>query len=208
MGSPKPQEVKYTLPSRKEIEKAGLGPKQFRSVIPPSAFQRMGEYGQYLTDRLNQAREARFQMVGTPAEIGARVAGRDAATQAAYASALPAGDQYSPGSFLTDAPGGDASDPYAQIREQTQNLYAQALADAAAKQAEAAVEPDPIPYSPVSEYFASGKYETPRVTESRVKPWRSARDERRGERNRRKRRRRNRERGTTFVDMPSQGPFG
>jgi hypothetical protein len=55
-------------------------------------------------------------MVGTPAEIGARVAGRDAATQAAYASALPAGDEYSPGAFLANAPGGGASDPYAQIR--------------------------------------------------------------------------------------------
>lgn len=186
----------------------------------------MGEYGKYLTDRLNEARNLRFQMVGTPAEIGARVAGRDAATQAAYASALPAGDQYSPGAFLANAPAGGASDPYAQIRAQTQNLYAQALADAATKQAEAAVEPEPIPYSPVSEYFASGKYETPRVTESKVKPWRSKRDrdgvdgkdgrDGRDARRRRRRRqgdregrqRRNRGRGQTFLDLPVQGPFG
>ena len=187
MGSPKPQaqEVKYTLPSRKEIEKAGLGPKQFRSVIPPSAFERLDRYSNFLTKRLNQARADRFSMVGTPAEIGARVAGRDAATQAAYASALPAGDEYSPGAFLANAPGGGASDPYAQIRAQTQNLYAQAIADAAAKQAEAAVEPDPIPSIDLFK-----RYKTPRVTESKVRPLRS---ERAGRRRRREGRRDRRE---------------
>ena len=172
--------MKYTLPSRKEIEKAGLGPKQFRSVIPPSAFERLDRYSNFLTKRLNQARADRFSMVGTPAEIGARVAGRDAATQAAYASALPAGDEYSPGAFLANAPGGGASDPYAQIRAQTQNLYAQAITDAAAKQAEAAVEPDPIPRNELFE-----GYKTPRVTESKVKPGRSGKDRRRRRRERR-----------------------
>ena len=197
MGSPKPQEVKYTLPSRKEIEKAGLGPKQFRSVIPPSAFERLDRYSNFLTDRLNQARADRFSMVGTPAEIGARVAGRDAATQAAYASALPAGDEYSPGAFLANAPGGGASDPYAQIRAQTQNLYAQAIADAAAKQAEAAVEPDPIP----SIDLFKG-YETPRVTESKVKPWRSERAGRRRRRERRQERREERRNSTAAYTPP------
>ena len=201
------------------MEKAGLGPKQFRSVIPPSAFERIDKYSQFLTDRLNQARADRYAMVGTPAEIGARVAGREAATQAAYASALPAGDQYSPGSFLANAPAGGASDPYAQIRAQTQNLYAQALADAAAKQAEAEVEPEPIPSIDLFE-----GYKTPRVTESKVKPYkpkrdrdkrdgRDGRDERRRRRRARQgdrsmRQRRNRERRQTFTDLPTQGPFG
>jgi len=197
------------------MEKAGLGPKQFRSVIPPSAFKRIDKYSRFLTDRLNQARAERYAMVGTPAEIGARVAGREAATQAAYASALPAGDQYSPGSFLANAPAGVASDPYAQVRSQTQNLYAQALADAAAKQAEAEVEPEPIP----SIDLFKG-YKTPRVTESKVKPFkpgggRDGRDARRRRRRRRERQgdrnmrqRRNRERRQTFIDSPTQGSFG
>ena len=185
--------MKYTLPSSKEIEKAGLGPKQFRSVIPPAAFERLDRYSNFLTKRLNQARADRFAMVGTPAEIGARVAGRDAATQAAYASALPAGDEYSPGAFLANAPGGGASDPYAQIRAQTQNLYAQAITDAAAKQAEAAVEPDPIPRNKLFE-----DYKTPRVKESKVRPFQPERAERRrrreGRRDRREERHRERRR--------------
>ena len=185
--------MEYTLPSRKEIEKAGLGPKQFRSVIPPAAFERLDRYSNFLTKRLNQARADRFAMVGTPAEIGARVAGRDAATQAAYASALPAGDEYSPGAFLANAPGGGASDPYAQIRAQTQNLYAQAITDAAAKQAEAAVEPDPIPRNKLFE-----DYKTPRVKESKVRPFQPERAERRrrreGRRDRREERHRERRR--------------
>jgi hypothetical protein len=180
LGSPKVAGSEVHLTFSQEMEKAGLGPKQFRSVIPPSAFKRLDRYSNFLTDRLNQARADRFSMVGTPAEIGARVAGRDAATQAAYASALPAGDEYSPGAFLANAPGGGASDPYAQIRDQTQNLYAQAIADAAAKQAEAAVEPDPIPRNKLFK-----GYKTPRVTESKVKPGRSGKDRRRRRRERR-----------------------
>ncbi len=201
MGSQKSQEVEYSLPSRKEVREAGLEPKQFRSVIPPAYFERRTEYANYLRDRLNEARANRFSMVGTPAEIGARDAGRRAATQAAYASSLPAGDQYSPGAFLANAPAGDATDPYAQLRAQTQNLYAQALADAEAKRAEAAVEPSPIPDIDLFE-----GYKTPRVTESRVKPWKKGQN--RGGGGGFRRRRRERERNRSVLDIPLQTDLG
>ena len=174
------------------MAKAGLGPRQYRSVIPPETFKRIDKLASIAADRLNAARERRYAMVGTPAEIGARAAQRDAATALAYGSGLPFGDEYSQATFLEGGGGGaggySASDPYSQLREQTQRMAQFAQADAARKEAEALVEPAPIEAPPIFE-----GYKTPRVSRSKVKPWRpkgEGRDGRDGRDGRQGRRRR------------------
>ena len=196
------------------MAKAGLGPRQYRSVIPPETFERIDKLASIAADRLNAARERRYAMVGTPAEIGARAAQRDAATALAYGSGLPFGDEYSQATFLEGGGGGaggySASDPYSQLREQTQRMAQFAQADAARKEAEALVEPAPIEAPPIFE-----GYETPRVSRSKVKPWRPKGDGRDGRDGRRGRRRRQgdrderragrRERNRGFTRMSEQG---
>ena len=165
MGAQKQPEAPDPVDIAKQMAKAGLGPRQFRSVIPKESFERLSKYNAYLADRLNEARSQRYSMVGTPAEIGARVSQRDALTAQAYGAGLPFGDEYSKATFLgaggTSGAGGySAADPYSQLRQQTQRIADIAQADAAIKTAEAAVEPPLIKASGVFE-----DYKTPKVEE-------------------------------------------
>ena len=131
------------------MEKAGLGPQRFRSVIPEESYERINKYNQYLAERLNDARQRTYAMVGTPAEIGARAAGRESLTNLAYGSSLPLGDEYSKSTFLggggTGTPSSFSSgDPYSEVRARSKALADLVWQDAARKQAEAAVEPPPV----------------------------------------------------------------
>lgn len=155
------------------------------SVTPEESFRRGGEYGKYLTDRLNESLARTYASYGSPSEIGALSRERDALRSASYGAAMPRGDEFISGSSFGDSLGGEQSDPYEQIRAVTQSTYAQALADAAARRANAPNDFKPIPYNPIFEEMASGRYEVPQPAEMRVDTLRAQRRRRRRERERR-----------------------
>lgn len=164
MGSKKP-EVQSPFDLAEEMEKAGLGPQRFRSVIPEESYERINKYNQYLAERLNDARQRMYARVGTPAEIGARAAGRESLTNLAYGSSLPLGDEYSKSTFLggggTGTPSSFSSgDPYSEIRARSQALSDLAWQDAARKQAEAAVEPPPVTAPDLGSFKPVDPYES------------------------------------------------
>ncbi len=190
MGSSKPQTVEYALPSSKEIAKAGLAPKQFLQVTPKESFQLAGEYGKYLTDEVNRLSELNTRAFGSPSELGALAAKRRAGLAAAYGASLPHGDAYIPGPSSSGSYGTEENDPYKQIRDLTQITYADALRDAAEKQAfaDSGAEADLLSqrYNPVFEELASGRYKGPYpVSQRRVDTLRAQQRRRRNERERR-----------------------
>jgi len=185
LGSSKPQTVEYELPSSREIAKAGFAPQKFMSITPEASFRLGGELSKYLTDRENDLRARTYASFGSPSEVGALARERAALQSASYAASLPRGDKYSASApFGTDSDD-EANDPYAQIRELTQSMYAQGLADAAARRASAANDFVPTPYDPVAEKMASGEYEVPRPSRMRIRPLTAQQRRRRRERERR-----------------------
>ena len=147
------------------MEKAGLGSQRFRSVIPEESYERINKYNQYLAERLNDARQRMYARVGTPAEIGARAAGRESLTNLAYGSSLPLGDEYSKSTFLggggTGTPSSFSSgDPYSEVRARSKALADLVWQDAARKQAEAAVEPPPVTAPDLGSFKPVAPYES------------------------------------------------
>ncbi len=192
MGASKPQTVEYTLPSSKEIAKAGLAPKQFLQVTPKESFQLGGEYGKYLTDEVNRLSELNRRAFGSPSELGALADERRAKLAAAYGASLPHGDAYISGPSSSGSYGTEESDPYKQIEAVTQKQYLNALNDAVEKSAfaDSGAEANLLrqPYNPVFEKLASGGYEGPYpVSQGRVDTLRAQR--RRRQREQRERRR-------------------
>ena len=181
MGSKKP-EVPSPFDLTKEMEKAGLGPQRFLSIVPEESHERIKKYNQYLAGRINDARQRTYAMVGTPAEIGARAAGRESLTNLAYGASLPLGDEYSKSTFLgggggTGTPSSFSSgDPYREIRARSKDLAHLAWQqDAAQKRAEAAVEPPPVTAPDLGSFKPVNPYK------SRVKSIKKQRKQRRRE---------------------------
>ena len=79
-------------------------PTLFRSVIPGADFERAADYLATLEDRLETAKQERYQEVGTPQEIGQRQGERRAREEAAYNASLPQGSQYDALRKVTDKP--------------------------------------------------------------------------------------------------------
>ena len=63
--------------------------KAFQTIIPQQTFQNAAEYMGRLDDEYNRTLERQYDQVGTPAEMGARVKGRELQGRSSYLSSLP-----------------------------------------------------------------------------------------------------------------------
>ena len=76
------------------IMPAPTAPMMVRSVVPLESYQDLAGVMKRTEEETAKLQEQRFQEVGTPAEIGARQAGRRALEAASYLAAVPGGDKY------------------------------------------------------------------------------------------------------------------
>jgi len=85
MGSP---------PAPTVVMPAPTTPTFYKSVIPLESFEDVAEAKKRAEQETAKIQSQRYQEVGTPAEIGARAAGRRATEAAAYLASLPVVDKY------------------------------------------------------------------------------------------------------------------
>lgn len=102
-------------------------PTLFQSVTPLESFEDAAGALRRAQEETAKIQQQRYREVGTPAEIGARQAGRRMKEEASYLASLPQGDR-----FLREARGG--GDPFGAIRgasemglTEAQKEYAKAL---------------------------------------------------------------------------------
>lgn len=81
-------------PSPTVVMPAPTTPTFFKSVIPLEAFEDVAEAKARAESETAKIQEQRYREVGTPAQLGARQAGRRAIEAASYLASLPTGDQY------------------------------------------------------------------------------------------------------------------
>ena len=106
---------------------APTAPTLYQSVTPLESFEDAAGVLRRIQEETAKIQQQRYQEVGTPAEIGARQAGRRVQEQASYLSSLPGGDK-----FLSEARGGGGSFGDARSVAETglteaQKEYAKAL---------------------------------------------------------------------------------
>ena len=87
MGGSKP------APAPQVIMPAPTAPTTYRSMVPLESYQDLAESMKRAEEETAKIQEQRYQEVGTPAELGARQAGRRALEAAAYLSSIPSGDK-------------------------------------------------------------------------------------------------------------------
>ena len=88
-GSRSPGPVSYVPKS--------TAPTTVKSVVPEEDFERAGNYISELKAEREATKARRNQMVGNAPEIGQRIKEREAKTEAAYVSSLPAPEQINTG---------------------------------------------------------------------------------------------------------------
>lgn len=76
------------------IMPAPATPTTYQSVVPLQSYQMLAEQMNRYQNETAKIQEQRYQEVGTPAEIGARSAGRRMQEAASYLSSLPTSDRY------------------------------------------------------------------------------------------------------------------
>ena len=86
MGSPPPSPT-VVLPG-------ATTPTFYKSVIPLESFEDVAEVKKRAEQETAKIQGQRYQEVGTPAELGARAAGRRATEAASYLASLPVVDKY------------------------------------------------------------------------------------------------------------------
>jgi hypothetical protein len=98
---------------------APTSPTFYQSLIPQESFEDAAGYLKRIQEETGKIQGQRYQEVGTPAELGARMAGRRLQEIGSYEASLPAGDKY-----LRQTTG--VTDPYASARDATgvQKSYA------------------------------------------------------------------------------------
>lgn len=102
-------------------------PTLYQSVTPLESFEDAAGVMRRAQEETAKIQQQRYREVGTPAEIGARQAGRRVKEEASYLSSIPQADK-----FVRDISGVD--DPYSAIRgaskvslTEAQKEYAKAL---------------------------------------------------------------------------------
>jgi len=85
---------KAAPPAPTVVMPAPTAPTTYMSVVPEKSYQDMAEYMRRIQEETGKIQEQRYLEVGTPAELGARQAGRRAVEAAAYLAAVPQGDKY------------------------------------------------------------------------------------------------------------------
>lgn len=110
------------------IMPAPTAPTTYQSVVPLQSYKMLAEQMNRYQKQTAKLQEQRYQEVGTPAEIGARSAGRRMQEAASYLSSLPTSDRYM--KELT----GSSSDQFEPAKEaargrlsEAQLAYAKAL---------------------------------------------------------------------------------
>lgn len=73
---------------------APTAPTTYQSVTPLASYQMTADQLKRIQEETAKIQEQRYQEVGTPAELGARQAGRRQLEAAAYLAAVPGGDKY------------------------------------------------------------------------------------------------------------------
>lgn len=87
MGGSRPSPGQVIMP-------APTAPTTYQSSTPLESYQMTGEQLKRIQEETAKIQEQRYQEVGTPAQLGARQAGRRQLEAAAYLAAVPAGDKY------------------------------------------------------------------------------------------------------------------
>lgn len=87
MGGSRPSPGQVIMP-------APTAPTTYQSSTPLESYQMTGEQLKRIQEETAKIQEQRYQEVGTPAQLGARQAGRRQLEAAAYLAAVPGGDKY------------------------------------------------------------------------------------------------------------------
>lgn len=117
-------------------------PTFFKSVIPLEAFEDVAEAKARAESETAKIQEQRYQEVGTPAQLGARQAGRRAVEAASYLSSLPSSDQY-----LQQTTG--KTDQFAPVQAAAQTQLTEAQKEYAKALEKAGEKPEPtLPGTP------------------------------------------------------------
>ena len=105
-------------------------------MIPQESFEDTAGYLKRIQEETAKIQGQRYQEVGTPAELGARMAGRRLQETSAYGASLPKGDKY-----LQQTTG--VADPYAQLKDAVSAQKYQALAEYEGALARMGEKPEP-----------------------------------------------------------------
>lgn len=87
MGGSRPSPPTVVMP-------APTAPTTYQSVVPLESYQDLAEQLKRIQTETAKIENQRYMEVGTPAEIGARQAGRRVQEEASYLASLPGGDRY------------------------------------------------------------------------------------------------------------------
>jgi len=115
MGGSRPSAPVTVMPSP-------TAPSFYQSQAPKESFEDVAGYLKRIQEETGKIQGQRYQEVGTPAELGARMAGRRLQETSAYQASLPKGDKY-----LQQTTG--VADPYAQLRDAVSTQKYQASAE-------------------------------------------------------------------------------
>ena len=115
MGGSRPSAPVTVMP-------APTAPTFYQSLIPQESFEDTAAYLKRIQEETGKIQKQRYQEVGTPAELGARMAGRRLQEINSYGASLPKGDKY-----LQQTTG--VTDPYAQLKDAIGAQKYQALAE-------------------------------------------------------------------------------
>jgi hypothetical protein len=115
---------------------APTSPTFYQSLIPQESFEDAAGYLKRIQEETAKIQGQRYQEVGTPAELGARMAGRRLQETSAYQASLPKGDKY-----LQQTTG--IADPYAQLKDAVSAQKYQALAEYEGALARMGEKPEP-----------------------------------------------------------------
>jgi hypothetical protein len=129
MGGSKPSAPVTVMP-------APTAPTFYQSLIPQESFEDTAAYLKRIQEETGKIQKQRYQEVGTPAELGARMAGRRLQEINSYGASLPKGDKY-----LQQTTG--VTDPYAQLKDAIGAQKYQALAEYDAALARIGDVPEP-----------------------------------------------------------------
>jgi hypothetical protein len=129
MGGSRPSAPVTVMP-------APTAPTFYQSLIPQESFEDAAGYLKRIQEETGKIQKQRYQEVGTPAELGARMAGRRLQEISAYEASLPQGDKY-----LRQTTGVD--NPYGKLREAVDAQKYQALSDYDAALARTGEVPEP-----------------------------------------------------------------
>tara|TARA_R100000008_G_scaffold84003_1_gene70371 strand:- start:11606 stop:12175 length:570 start_codon:yes stop_codon:yes gene_type:complete len=98
MGGSRPPGQVVVMPEKKPAAQT------FLQITPQSSFQALADSQKRIEEETNKIQQQRYDEVGTPSEIGARMAGRRVQEAASYLASLPTGQDRPVGFQKTPRP--------------------------------------------------------------------------------------------------------